>query len=82
MFRRRERFGFTLNETSELLGLIERNLASCDNVAQRAEEKVKLIDQKIRELTDLKEVLLANVGSCGTCCEPASSENCELLIVK
>ena len=76
-------FGFTLSETSEFLGLIERNQASCENVAQRAEEKIKLIDKKLQELNDLKEVLLSSVSNCGTvCCSSAPSENCELLIVK
>lgn len=76
-------FGFTLNETAEMLELIERNQASCDNVAQRIEDKIKLIEQKINELQQLKAVLSSSVESCLTCCNPGSkSENCELLTVK
>jgi len=75
-------FGFTLNETAEFLELMGRNQASCDNVAHKAEEKVKLIDQKIRELQDLKEVLVNSVSSCQSCCQPSSDQNCDLLMAE
>lgn len=75
-------FGFTLNETAEFLELIKSNQASCDNVAQKAEEKVKLIEQKIRELQDLKDVLIHSVSSCQSCCQPSSDQNCDLLNAK
>ena len=75
-------FGFTLNETSELLELIESNQASCDNIAEKAAEKVKLIEAKIAELNALKELLNESVASCLTCCETTSIEqNCKLLDV-
>ena len=75
-------FGFTLNETAEFLELIENNRASCDNVANKAEEKVKLIEAKIKELQSLKELLVDSVSQCQTCCSPRSSENCALLEVR
>jgi len=73
-------FGFALNKTAEFLDLIKNNQASCENVAQKVEEKVKMIDQKIRELQDLKAVLIHSVSSCQSCCQPSSDQNCDLLI--
>ena len=76
-----KRFGFTLNETSEVLHLIESNQASCDNVAEKAAVKIRLIETKIAELNALKALLNDSVASCLTCCD-LSTEKCELLIVK
>lgn len=73
-------FGFTLNETGELLDLIQRNQATCDNVSEKVTQKVSLIDQKIAELQQLREVLISTVDSCSTCCD-AEGENCELLVI-
>lgn len=73
-------FGFTLNETAELLQLINNNKASCDMVAAKIGDKVHLITQKINELELLKNSLMVSVQSCIACCPSQSdSENCELL---
>ena len=75
-------FGFTLNETAEFLELIASNQASCDNVAAKASQKVKLIETKIQELNSLKKLLIESLSNCQTCCTPeSSSKNCELLMV-
>jgi len=75
-------FGFTLHETAEFLELIANNQASCDNVANKASRKVKLIEGKIKELESLKELLIESVNQCQTCCSPTETENCALLEVK
>lgn len=75
-------FGFTLNESAELLDMIELNTATCSNVANKVEEKVELIEQKIKELEGLKAQMIAKVQECRSCCEPQTiNENCPILIL-
>ena len=40
-------FGLTLNEISDFLDLLALNSASCENVAEKMFEKIRLIDEKI-----------------------------------
>ena len=71
-------FGFTLNETSELLDMIETNTASCENVSRHIAEKISVIDQKIKELIILKKLMS---GILTNCCKPSSEMvNCPSLI--
>lgn len=73
-------FGFTLNESAELLDMVELNTATCDKVATKVADKVELIDQKIKELEELKAQMIAKVQECRNCCEPKSlDENCPIL---
>lgn len=73
-------FGFTLNESTELLAMIEENEASCKNVSEKVEEKIMVIDQKIKELQEIKNMLLNGVELCLNGCEPSSDRNCTMLI--
>lgn len=74
-------FGFTLNESAELLDMIELNTATCDNVSSRVESKIELVEQKIKELEELKAQMVAKVVECRTCCAPTTSnENCPILV--
>lgn len=57
-------FGFTLNEVSELLELLETNKATCSNVSQIIDEKVLLINQKIQELKTVRQQLLDGKKNC------------------
>lgn len=73
-------FGFTLNESAELLDMVELNTATCDKVADKVADKVEIIEQKIKELEVLKAQMIAKVWECKTCCTPkANSENCPIL---
>lgn len=75
-------FGFTLKEISVLLDLVENNQASCDQVAEKAYEKIKLIDAKIQELNNLKNLLNQSVDGCLTSSgKPPASVHCQLLKV-
>lgn len=75
-------FGFTLNESAELLDMVELNTATCDKVADKVADKVELIEQKIKELEELKAQMIFRVQECRTCCTPrASDENCPILII-
>jgi len=73
-------FGFTLNESAELLDMVELNTATCDNVAEKVADKVELIEQKIKELEELKMQMISKVQECRNCCTPQTlDENCPIL---
>lgn len=73
-------FGFTLNESAELLDMVELNTATCDKVAIKVTDKVELIERKISELEELKKMMIRRVQECHTCCAPKSlTENCPIL---
>ena len=57
-------FGFTLNEVSELLDMLDGNEATCKNVSHKIDEKVLLIDQKIQELKAVQKQLLNGKKNC------------------
>lgn len=74
-------FGFTLNEATEYLVLIDNNAASCSNVAEKVNEKVKDIEQKITELLELRTSMISMVNTCVNCCQPGEpEENCPILV--
>ena len=73
-------YGFTLNETSNFIALIEENMASCSAVNDKVIDKVKLIDEKIRELKQIKKMLLNSVALCLDGSKPSEDRNCTLLI--
>lgn len=77
--KRIKSFGFTLNETSEFLELIAYNNASCDNVANKVYQKVSLIDQKIKEMQEMKAYMLNGVSKCQDCCAEEGKDNCMML---
>lgn len=78
--KRIKSFGFTLNEASEFLELINDNSASCENVANKVNQKVSMIDEKIKELQEMKSYMLSGVNKCQKCCTNESTENCLMLI--
>ena len=49
--------GFSLQEIGELFNLRRQQDATCGDVRVRAEEKIKNIEEKIRDLTRMKEAL-------------------------
>lgn len=59
-----KRFGFTLNEISELLDMLDGDRATCRNVAHKIDEKVLLIDQKIRDLKAIRKQLQEGKRNC------------------
>ena len=71
-------FGFTLNEITEFLNLLELNSASCENVSQKMFEKVKLIDDKIKDLNNMKTLIMDSLNSCPN--QGNRSENCPLIM--
>jgi DNA-binding transcriptional MerR regulator len=72
-------FGFTLNEISELIYLIERNKADCNTVTSFVDDKIKIIDQKIEELMNVKTLLLEKIECNQPLCNATIPEqNCPI----
>ncbi len=81
LIKRIKNFGFTLNETAELISLIAINAATCDEMRNRATQKVAVIDSKIADLSQLRRQLISNVETCQEYCQAAShDENCPIII--
>lgn len=79
--KRLKGFGFTLNEVADILDMIEMNEASCKNVSHKINDKVTLLDEKIRELIAIRTLLLNGVNKCADGCNPSQSEdNCPILV--
>jgi DNA-binding transcriptional MerR regulator len=80
VIKRLKGFGFTLHETAEFISLIEEDTASCANVSEKMSEKVILIDKKIEELKEIKQLLLTGVADCLNCYQLSDKdENCPML---
>ncbi len=75
-------FGLTLNESAELLAMIEENQASCVAVAEKVNEKVKLIDEKIEELQQIKNIMLNGMALCLKGNLPPDTGNCTMLAIE
>lgn len=74
-------FGFTLDEAVECLALIDNNAVSCTHVAEKVNEKVKQIGQKIAELLELRTALINMVNTCINRYQPVNPEgNCPILV--
>jgi len=59
-----KRHGFTLKEIKELLELRVDPHSSCEDVRIKAEEKINLIEDKLRELKRMKKALKTLAASC------------------
>ncbi len=59
-----KRFGFTLNEVSDMLDMSEVNEAPCINMSHKIDEKVLLINQKIEDLKTIRKKLLNGKKNC------------------
>src|SRR5690606_4908144 len=76
-------FGFTLNEVSELLNMLDMNEATCNNVSNKIDEKVLLINQKIKELKTVRKQLLNGKKNCQdeTGILKTPDDNCPVFVV-
>lgn len=74
-------FGFTLNEASDILKMIEMNEASCKKVSHKIHSKVELLDDKIKELIQLRTLLLNRLKTCDGDCNPEQpDDNCPIFV--
>ncbi len=60
--RRAQALGFTLGEIGEVLSVYDQGDCSCGQVRKSVEQKLRVIDRKLRELETLKTDLLAVKG--------------------
>lgn len=82
LFKKIKSYGFTLQESDELIALVDANLASCDRMEKAAANKLVVIDKKIEELKALKELIKSSIESCKRGCKPENDEvNCPLFEV-
>ena len=71
--KRAQKLGFTLAEIASLLVLSATN---CDDVQHLAENKLELIEDKIKDLINLKESL---VGLISACKSNPTNETCPII---
>jgi len=57
-------YGFTLSESAEIINLIDARLNSCKNIAGMVEEKINIIEGRIKELAELRILLKNSVDCC------------------
>lgn len=77
--KRLKGYGFTLNESSDLIVLMEENMADCYTVNEKVTGKVKAIEEKINELTQIKNKLLGGVSACLNGATPSADKACSFL---
>jgi len=53
LIKKAKSFGFTLNEISEIIILLDTNVANCTTLSNKANNKLIEIDRKINELKSL-----------------------------
>jgi DNA-binding transcriptional MerR regulator len=79
LFNKIKSYGFTLNESAEIISLLDANLASCDRITKLAGQKLSVIDKKIEELKALRNLLKESVDNCNNGCYNKNDEiNCPL----
>lgn len=62
--KRSKELGFTLKEIKELMNLKIESTATCGNVKHLAEHKLKDIEERIKDLTNMKNVLTKLINQC------------------
>ena len=77
--KRAKELGFTLKEIKELLNLKIESTATCGDVKHLAEHKLNDIVERIKDLMNIKNVLLKLINQC--VCEEVSTEECPILEV-
>lgn len=77
--KRAKELGFTLKEIKELLNLKIESTATCGDVKHLAEHKLTDIEERIKDLKNIKNVLIRLINQC--VCEEVSTEECPILVV-
>lgn len=62
--KRMQELGFTLNEIDKLLGVVDRDEAKCRDTYNFTIDKIEDIQQKIRDLKRIEQMLITLKESC------------------
>lgn len=77
--RRLKNLGFTLVEIGDFLALAKHNLASCERISDAMTAKLQSIDEKIAELTSLRNMISGVFTDTNECCaNQQKGQNCEV----
>ena len=80
LIKKAKGFGFTLNEICEILELYEIDSASCSTLLTKVNKKIAEIDKKIKQLQDVKKMIIDKVSDASNNCQSISeNENCTSL---
>jgi len=80
LIKKAKKFGFTLNEISELLKLFDLKSANCSILQEKVNEKLIDIDNRIQELKEIKSLILLGIQKAQTDCVSKTEDgNCKLL---
>jgi len=74
---RAKELGFTLKEIQELLSLKIEKTSKCGDIKLIAEHKLDNIKERIRDLNNIKNVLVKLINQCT--CEELSTDECPIL---
>jgi len=77
--RKAKELGFTLSETKELLELRVTDTSVCDDVQDRAQQKIAAVEGRIRELERIRRVLTDLVAACAARSETSECPILEVL---
>ena len=79
LIKKAKGFGFTLNEIAEILEMFDRNIATCEIMAIKVKEKLKRIDEKIKDLNEMKIMIKDRIENVQEVCIPSSKKNCKII---
>jgi DNA-binding transcriptional MerR regulator len=75
--KRLKKLGFTLNEIGDFLAFAQNKMASCNLVSGAMTTKLQSIDDKIAELTALRNMITSVFSDLKDCCtDIPQGENC------
>lgn len=77
--KRAKELGFTLKEIKDLLELKIESTATCGDVKHFAEIKLHDVEDRIKDLVNIKKVLKKLINQC--VCEEVSTDECPILEV-
>lgn len=78
LIKKAKEFGFTLNETAEILELFELNSASCSELSTKMHSKISQIELKIQELINMKKMIINRVIEFSEGCDTINENgNCK-----
>jgi DNA-binding transcriptional MerR regulator len=62
-------YGFTLNEIKEIIALWETGSFACEEEKPKVLDKIQVIEDKIKELIEIKDRLNNSIQNCPTNCD-------------